>query len=217
MAEKEQVKPLAPAADGLSSDEEEVKWQSPRKLHKRRCIICCGCSTAIFLLLAIVVLVLVLTVFRIKDPIMTMKSVRLDGMNIGSNPSALNMTLTAGVSVKNPNVASFKFGDGMAHVSYKEKIIGEGRIPAGRALARRTLLMNVTVVVIIDQIFGDSDIVKDAISGNVTVNSYTKLGGKVNLLNIFKKRAVVEMNCTITMSVVNQSIVDQKCKESVKL
>lgn len=234
MAEKDQARPLAPAtADQHRSDQDHrtsnrscideedptSKRPSPRKLHKRRFILCCGCCTAIVLLLAIVVLVLALTVFRIKDPDMTMNSIRIEGMTFSPTPlpGSLNMTLIAGISVKNPNDASFKFGNSTTVISYEERKIGEALIPAGKAPARRTIRMNVTVEVLAGELMGNMNMFKDLMSGKVTVNSYTKMGGRVNLLNIFKKHADVIMNCSLTMSVSDQSILEQKCKRRVHL
>ncbi|KAJ8621578.1 hypothetical protein MRB53_030107 [Persea americana] len=231
MAEKEQVRPLAPAtADHPRSDQdypssdrvlpidEEAptsKWSSSKKLHNKRWILCCGCCTAIVLILSIIVLVLVLTVFQIKDPNMTLNSVRIDGMS--PTLASLNVTLIADISIKNPNVASFKFGNSTTVISYDDRTIGEGLIPPGKAPARRTIRMNVTVDVLASQLLGDANILRDLALGNVTVNSYTKMGGRVNLLNIFKKHADVIMNCTVTMSVFNQTILEQNCKRKVKM
>ncbi|XP_058100186.1 late embryogenesis abundant protein At1g64065-like [Magnolia sinica] len=221
MGEMDQVRPLAPASDRMNSDEEDGKKRpSPKKLQKRRCIICCGCCAATTLILAIVILVLALTVFRVRDPDMTLNSIIIDRMKFNkettSNPS-INMTLKADVSIKNPNIASFKFGNSTTLIYYRGTSVGQAYTPAGKASAKRTLQMNVTIDVLADRLIGDMDLYKDLISGSLQVNSHTKIGGRVNLLNIFKRHVDVEMNCNITVSLNNNAISDQKCKRSVKL
>ncbi|XP_077210471.1 late embryogenesis abundant protein At1g64065-like [Tasmannia lanceolata] len=215
----EDIKPLAPANFNVEPvDQEEARWELPTKIRNRRCIICCGCCTAVLVILGIVILVLALTVFRVRDPEMTMNSVKIDQLTFRlDTPPALNMTIMANISVKNPNAASFKFGNSTTFLSYRGTTVGEARIPAGKASARRTLHMNVTVDVLADKLLGVANLYSDIASGALPVSSYSKIGGRVNLLNIFKRHVTVMMNCTMTVSVSNQAIQDQKCNQRVKL
>ncbi|KAG0486711.1 hypothetical protein HPP92_008806 [Vanilla planifolia] len=74
---------------------------------------CCGCCGATVLLLGVTILVLALTVFKVKDP-EVMNNLHLDrlfvpGIGTPENPISVDATLTADISIKNPNVASFRF------------------------------------------------------------------------------------------------------------
>ncbi|XP_068664579.1 late embryogenesis abundant protein At1g64065-like [Aristolochia californica] len=225
MGSKEDVRPLAPThvngdRDRGSSDihDEEARWTSSRKgLRRRRCILFCGCCVSTILILAILILVLALTVFKVKDPEIKLNSVYLDRLSLGTS-SSLNFSVTADISVKNPNSASFKFGNSTTFLSYRGETVGEAKTPAGKAKARRTLRMNVTVDVRADRLLGNSgQLARDLISDTLPVNAYTKLGGRVNLLNVFKRHVDVIMNCSITVSISTTSIEDQSCERSVKL
>ncbi|KAF2315253.1 hypothetical protein GH714_038589 [Hevea brasiliensis] len=162
MVEHEQVKPLAPSADRISSDEEETAALHSKKLRRRKCIRCCGCITGVLLVHVIVIVILIFTLFRVKDP-----SIRLNGMtmtrlelinNTKIPKPGVNMSLIADVSVKNPNIASFRYSNTTTALYYYGEVVGEVRGPPGRAKARRTVRMNVTVDIITDKLISNPNL-----------------------------------------------------------
>ncbi|KAF8412182.1 hypothetical protein HHK36_000141 [Tetracentron sinense] len=219
MAERDQVKPLAPAADRLTSDEDEAMLLS-KKLRRRKYIKCCGCIMALMLIQAVTIIVLIFTVFRVKDPIIKMNGVKVQQFQLinGTIPApGVNMTLIADVSVKNPNVASFKFGNTTTTLYYWGTVVGEARNPPGQAKARRTLRMNITIEIIPDRLLANPNLISDVGSKLLTMSTYTRSGGRVKILKIIKKHVVVKMNCTVTVNITSQEIQEQKCKRHVKL
>ncbi|GAV85089.1 LEA_2 domain-containing protein [Cephalotus follicularis] len=216
----EQVKPLAPASLRISSDyNDEAMSVQPNKLHKRNCIMCCGCVTALLLIIAVTMLVLIFTVFRIKDPIITMNQVTIQQMvNTSINRDLTqNVTLVADVSVKNPNVVSFKFGNTTTTASYGGTVVGEGRGPAGRAKAKRSIRMNITLDIMPQRLLAIPRFWSDVSSGALNMSSYTSISGKVKVLKIFNKHVVVRMNCTFTYNVSTQAILQDQCVTHVKV
>jgi hypothetical protein len=220
MAEKEQAKPLTPAFSNRIRSDEDEELSKQLKLRQRKYINCCGCVTAVFLLLAVTLLVLTFTVFHIKDPRLRMNAVtiqRLDRAALTGTPSQrANITLTADVSVKNPNVASFRYRNSTTTVYYRGEMVGEAQIPSGKAKARHTLRMNLTVDIITDRILAVPSLVNDLSSGALAMSSYTKISGRVKILNIFKKKVVVQINCTMTYNVSGKGIQNQKCNPHVR-
>ncbi|KAL5792322.1 hypothetical protein ACOSP7_000916 [Xanthoceras sorbifolium] len=219
MVEREQARPLAPATDRLSSDVDEAALRQ-KQTRKRTCIKCCGCVTALLLIIAIVIVILIFTVFRVKDP-----KIKLNGFTVtrlelinGTVPKpGVNMSLIADVSVKNPNVASFKYRNTTTNLYYRSMLVGEARGPPGRARARRTLRMNITVDVITDRLLSNPNLTTDAASGLLNMDSYSRIGGRVNILNIFKRHVTVRMNCSLTINISSQAIEEQKCKRKVDI
>ncbi|KAK0581460.1 hypothetical protein LWI29_014022 [Acer saccharum] len=219
MVEKDQVRPLAAATDPLSSDDYETALHH-KPSRKRTCIKCCGCVTALLLITAIVIVILIFTVFRVKEP-----KIKLNGFTItrlelinGTIPKpGVNMSLVADVSVKNPNVASFKYPNTTTNLYYRGTVVGEVRGPPGRAKARRTLRMNITVDVITDRLLSNPNLITDAGTGLLTMDSYSRIGGRVNILNIFKRHVIVRMNCTLRVNISSQAIDEQKCKRKVDI
>ncbi|XP_058211790.1 uncharacterized protein LOC131323972 [Rhododendron vialii] len=219
MAEKEH-RPLAPASIRPSSDDEEAALYL-KKIHNKKYIKCCGCILALLLIHIIVVVILIFTVFKVKDPIITMNSVTVDKLELINGTtipkSGSNMTLTVDVSVKNPNVASFKYPNTTTTIYYHGTVIGEARGPPGHSKARRTVRMNMTVDIIIGTLISNPNLPSDAASGILAMSSFTRVGGRVKMLSIIKKHVVVKMNCTMSINITSRAIQDQKCKRKVKL
>ncbi|KDP28555.1 hypothetical protein JCGZ_14326 [Jatropha curcas] len=220
MVEGEQVRPLAPARDRTSSDDEEAAHQL-KKIRRRRCIKCCGCIAAVSLILAIVIVILIFTVFRIKNPNIRLNGITITQLELINNTNipkpGVNISLIADVSVKNPNIASFKYNNTSTALFYYGELVGEARGPPGRAKARRTMRMNVTVEIITDKLISNPNLNTEAGSGLLTMSSYSKIPGRVKLFHIIKKHATVKMNCTITVNISSQAIQTQKCKRKVDL
>ncbi|KAK7389887.1 hypothetical protein VNO78_25183 [Psophocarpus tetragonolobus] len=215
MVQREQARPLAPATERPSSDEEDTTQHPQTQLIKR-----CACPLIFLLLLATVIIVLIFTIFRVKDPVITMNGVRIASLQL-VNPTTLqagaNMSLIADVSVKNPNVASFRYGNTTTSLHYHGVMVGEARGPPGRARARRTIRINVTVDVITNRVLSSPNFTTDFGSGLFTMTSFSIVPGKVNIFNLFKRQVVVKMNCTTTFNISTQGIKEQTCKQKVKL
>ncbi|XP_030465099.1 uncharacterized protein LOC115684499 [Syzygium oleosum] len=171
MAKKEQARHLAPASRTVHSDEDEA-LSAHFRLRPPSYFKCRGIAAALFLIIAVVALALVFTVFHVRDPIVQMNRVQIPQLaQLVSNGTALagtNITAVADVSDENPNVASFRYGGSVTEISYVGEVIGEGRIPAGRAAARRMRRVNVTVEVVPARIAA-----APRLSGNLTAVNLT--------------------------------------------
>ncbi|KAB1219515.1 hypothetical protein CJ030_MR3G012311 [Morella rubra] len=219
MVEKEQVGPLAPATFRNSIDDDETSLPI-RKIKRKRCIKCCGCIAALMAIQAVVIVILIFTVFRGKDPIIKMNGVTITRLELINNTipkPGVNMSLTADVSVKNPNVASFKYRNTTTTLFYHGAVVGEARVPPGQAKPRRTMQMNISVDIITDRLLSSPNLQADVESGLLTMSSYSKIPGRVKMLSIIKKHVVVKMNCTMTVNISSRAIQNQKCKRKVNL
>ncbi|KAI6690084.1 hypothetical protein NL676_026912 [Syzygium grande] len=78
-------------------------------------------------------------------------------------------TVVADVSVENPNVASFRCGGSATEISYGGEVVGEGKIPAGRAATWRMRRMNVTVEVVPARIAAAPRLSNDLAAENLTM------------------------------------------------
>ncbi|XP_044492557.1 uncharacterized protein LOC123216225 [Mangifera indica] len=214
MVEREQVWPLARGNDRLSSDSGEAA-STVKKVRHRACVKCCGYVIALVLILAVVMVILILTVFRVKEP-----KIKLNGFTVtqlqlisGTIPKpGVNMSFIADISVKNPNVASFRYSNTTTSLYYHGLLVGEARGPPGTTKAGRTLRMNVTVDIITDRLLSSPNLQSDYGAGLFPVDSYSRVGGRVNILNVFKRHVTVTMNCSTTFNISSQRIHEQKCK-----
>ncbi|KAI3444482.1 hypothetical protein Pfo_001147 [Paulownia fortunei] len=207
----EQVHPVAPAVDGGFTFEE--KETAATGIRPRRCITCCGYIAALLLIQSAAVLTLAFTVFKLKGPSIRVNKLALEKLAL---INGTNTTLNADVWVKNPNFASFKYGNMTTTLFYRGAVIGEARGPPGRAKARRTTRVNVTVDIITDRILSQPDLDSDLFSGLVNMSSYTRVGGRLSMF-IIKKQMTVKMNCNITINITSRAIQQHKCKRKVKI
>ncbi|XVF52996.1 hypothetical protein PTKIN_Ptkin05aG0062800 [Pterospermum kingtungense] len=216
MAEQEQIKPLASVASQAGSDVDEEALSRQLNLKQRKYIQCCGCISAILLIQAVVVLVLFFTVFRIQDPMIRLNAITIqnpESLTIENFRRGVNVTLLADVSVKNPNAAAFKFHNSTTVIYYRGRVVGEGSNLQGKAKARRTLRRNVTVEIVPEKIMGVSSLESDIITYRaLNISSYTRISGRVKIMNIVKKKVVVEFNCSMTYRILNGEFHGNMCR-----
>lgn len=223
MGGREQIRPLAPASDRHASDDDTAtaddylkKKPLTRKIWFKVSMI----IAAIFFILAIIIVILIFTIFKIKNPIINLNRISINQLDI-SNVTAIltsqNISLTAQVSVKNPNYASFKYPDTNTNLFYHGTVIGESRGPAGQAKARRTVFINETVELIIGELLSNPSFLSDIGSTLLPITSYTRVGGRVKMLNFIRRHITVSLNCSVMVNLTSQGIQEQKCSRKVKL
>ncbi|PKA65373.1 hypothetical protein AXF42_Ash005707 [Apostasia shenzhenica] len=211
------------AVSGPAGDEESGRRKLQPLRRRRRMLWCCGCCGAATVLIGVVILVLALTVFRIRDPELTMNHLHLDhlfvpGLGSLQNPTvSVNATLTADVSIKNPNVASFRFGNATTEFFYIGELVGVAYSPDGHVKPWRTARMNVTVDVLADRVVLDTNATSTFVfAGEVNMSSYTDIAGRVNVLGVYKRNLEVELNCTFTVDLFGRTLSNTFCQSHVK-
>ncbi|XP_008810942.3 uncharacterized protein LOC103722246 [Phoenix dactylifera] len=227
MAEKKQAKLLAgvapPPVNPISSNEEggaTTGWRSVRYLPKRRFAVWgCGLTVAV---LGIVVLTLSLTVFKVEEPTLTMNSISLTSFDVdiftADRPMSLNATLTADISIKNPNAAVFRFSNSTTVFYYHGETVGVAYAPSGRVSAHRTARMNVTVDVLVDRAVTQINETLSLLRGReLILTSFTELNGSVDVIGINKRDIYVMTNCSMKLEVspFSQKIINTVCLASV--
>ncbi|KAF8696347.1 hypothetical protein HU200_037258 [Digitaria exilis] len=205
------TRPFAAASPSVypATDEEAAttsRWRSMQYLRKRQCLIgCCGCCATTVVLVGIVILVLALTVFKVKNPELTMNRVTLEGLgsDLGTaqHPVSVNATLSADISLRNPNVASFKFDRSETDFYYLGETVGVAYAPEGEVDAERTVRMNVTLDVLADRISPKVNTSEIIFGQDYNLTSYTEITGRVNVLGIYKRELDIKMNCSIILEV----------------
>lgn len=227
-ASREQIAPLALSSpQSLTGEEGEAEVASKRSrlrsVRRRRCLICGGCCGVSLVVLAVVIVVLAFTVFRVRDPEITINGLTLQRVAVGP-PSALsqqffslNLTLLVDLSVKNPNAASVRFGPSTTTVYFHERRLGEAYGPAGNSRAHRTFRMNVTVDIMAERVMADAQLLQELVGGVIDVTTSTRLGGRVKLLGVIRRHVDVSVNCSLAIEVASQSLQQQNCDREVRL
>ncbi|KAF5460612.1 hypothetical protein F2P56_020470 [Juglans regia] len=157
----------------------------------------------------IIILVFALTVMRIKTPSVRIRSVTVQNLtyNAPNSPAFFTVTLNAEIAVKNKNFGHFRFDKSTANVTFENVVVGDGDIIKGRAKARKTKRMNVTIDVSSNGVVTDgAELNNELNSGNLTLTCLARLRGKVTLMKMMKKRKTADMNCTMTVDLKSQAV-----------
>ncbi|KAF8412185.1 hypothetical protein HHK36_000144 [Tetracentron sinense] len=171
-------------------------------LRRKRNMKCCAYIVIRVMLETIIIVMFALTVMRVKTPKVRLGSVMVEIHN--TTTSSFNMRLIAKLTVKNTNFGHFKFENTTATITYEGAKVGQALIVKGRAKARETRRMDITVDVSSDRLSGAS--------GTFTLGSQAKLSGKVHLFKIIKKKKSAEMSCTMVVDVANSQILNLSSK-----
>ncbi|KAF8727338.1 hypothetical protein HU200_018940 [Digitaria exilis] len=207
----------AAAQDVETAAQTATGWRSMQHLPKRRrrSLCCCGCCVTTVVIVGVVILVLALTVFKVKNPHLTVNAVWLTAISAGPSgsgvvgpggsgiaraPVAANATLTADVSIKNPNAAAFKFSRTETDVYYKGQTVSVAYAPAGRVGADRTVRMNVTVDLLADRIARAMNGTGLVFGQEYGLDTYTEINGTVSVLGIVKKDIEIKLNCSVVVA-----------------
>lgn len=205
----------------LSVDGDKGDAELLHRRRKRRILCCCGSTVTLLLLLVIVFVILALTVFKKRDPKVTVNSMALDHFEFKFDATKfkldLNVSLDLNLSINNPNKASFKFGNSTTQLLYRGTNIGEAKVPADKIGSDSTITMNVTVTLLADRLLSNGNAISDALAGSFPLSTWTRIAGRVNFLNIYKHHAVSYSVCNMTIAVPAGTLTSQNCTHTIKL
>lgn len=218
---KEQTKPLA--ASLSPSVVEEVATvgagcpTTRRRGHRLllRCFLCFAVSVAVA---GLVVLILSLTLLRAKNPALSMTSLSISRIHVDLLPLSVNATLDAGIAIRNPNLASFRFGNSTTDFYYRGERVGVAYAGEGRVRARRSATVAVRVDVLVDRVATRLNLGAVLLGGEeLRLTSSTGIPGRMNVMGLHKRDLQMELNCSILMviSLAQQEIRSTDCTASV--
>lgn len=171
--------------------------------------VCCGLAV-IAAAAAVVMLILSLTVLKVRNPTVSMDSVTVKRFNVHFGPGAtrplkINVTLVAGIAIKNPNYESMRFGASSTEI-YIEGVpeyVGLGSAPPGEVPARGTSRVRADMDVFVDKV--GSAVVGEVLfgGGEVRLSSHTAVDGRISVLGgLYGRRTVrVAMRCRVLLRV----------------
>ncbi|KAL6620775.1 hypothetical protein ACP70R_035914 [Stipagrostis hirtigluma subsp. patula] len=187
---------------------------APAAEHGRRSRLlrraCCGLA-AVAALAAAVVLVLSLTVLKVRDPTLSMESVEVKRFNVSfdaaaaARPLRMNVTLVGRIVIRNPNYESMRFGASATEV-YVDGVpgfVGVGRAPPGEVPARGASAVAAGLDVLVDRV-GPAVVGEVLFGGGVVrLSSRTAVDGRISVLGgLYGRRTVrVAMRCRVALRV----------------
>lgn len=206
----------------LTSDPEPAPPQAKKShVRGRRCLLAIGIVIFLVMLLFIVMLILVLTVFKAKQPRVHLVSATLDGvsprLSLPVIRIQLNITFNLQIRVENPNHASFKHGSGQSMLLYRGDQVGVVEIYPGKIPARSSTTIPCRLSLQVDQAVSQVvPLVQDILSGELAIDTSTRIPGRVNFLGFIRKHVVAISECHFIIGVLEMKIRSQECKQRTK-
>ncbi|QCD91864.1 Late embryogenesis abundant protein [Vigna unguiculata] len=179
------------------------------------CKICCVSAILLVILLVVVVVVLFFTVFKPKDPDITLQSVKLEGFKLELPTFKLNLSLGVVVTVENPNHGSFTYQNSTAHLYHRGTLVAQAPLHEDTIPARHDHNITTSLSVFAD-ISELKDLSTDYSRGVINLTSTVTLFGKVKVLNLLKMKATSYSTCYLSLFIPHQSI-DSMCNSEIKL
>ncbi|KMZ65521.1 harpin-induced like protein 29 [Zostera marina] len=214
------------AEKGITEDpSSRLNTISPSPEAKRKSLMCRRqylmfslCCASLVITIAIVIIILAFTVFKKKDPTITVNDITITGVSPDIDLPSLsidfNITLSVNSTVYNPNRASFKHYPGTVDIFYREADIGyviveEGTIPERGS---EEVMSNVTLTV---DSFGQMNLteylIRDLLGGEIKFDTTARIPGKVTILGFVKVNIVAKSVCHIVVGIPTFEVKEQKC------
>ncbi|KAL2229593.1 uncharacterized protein LOC105161611 [Sesamum indicum] len=193
---------------------------SPRLPGGRKNRICLWATFLVMIIFGLLFLILGLTVFKVKRPMMTVHSVALQDLDFSLDIARVrlvfNLTLDVGISIKNPNMVGFKYTNSTAFLRYRGNDVGQVPITAGKIGARHTRSFNFTLSLMADRLLANSTFYSDVSSGTVPFQNYIRVAGKVRIL-FFSIHVVSYTTCDLDIHPAYRNLSQPKCHYKTKL
>ncbi|KAM7251609.1 hypothetical protein ACFE04_023492 [Oxalis oulophora] len=185
------------------------------KSRKRRNAIL-AITVAIILIIVIVIITLSLTLFKAKDPKTTLNSVALDSISASLDMPRLralvNISLNIDLTVKNPNIVTFKYTNSTSYLNYRGQMVGEAPTPAGKLSSDSSRQLNLTLTVMADRFATIIETYTDILNGALPFNMVSDVKGKVKIMNIFIIHVESAVSCDFTVFIGNSTVSNPVCK-----
>ncbi|KAI9094176.1 hypothetical protein K1719_026758 [Acacia pycnantha] len=183
---------------------------------KRSLKICLAVSLVFLVLLAAVIVTLAFTIFKPKDPEISVKTM---GFPLSGGLTG-NVTVNMTVTIVNRNYASFTYEYSNGQVNFEDVLLGEVPMETRSIPARTTVNFKTSADLMIGKLIKDPKFWKQVAEANGTVvlRSTAILPGKATALKIFKKKATVYNTCDIPIHIASLiKGVESKCVTKIKM
>ncbi|KAI4365584.1 hypothetical protein MLD38_021555 [Melastoma candidum] len=178
---------------------------------------CCSACVAVFCLIVIVLIIFGLTRYMAKNPTTTVDSITIHSIDFSLVTLKLNLTLGLILTIDNPNRVSFKYHNSTALLNFKGHLIGQVLIPTGYIGSHGTETLNLTLTVFADRLLTNNQAFRDVALGSLPLNTYTKISGKVRILQFIKLQVLSTSSCNFDVYVYNGTTGEEQCRYRTKL
>ncbi|KAK9147262.1 hypothetical protein Scep_006019 [Stephania cephalantha] len=173
----------------------------------------CIVATIFLIFIAMVILIVFFTLFKPKDPKISVNAVRLPSFSISNATSSggaavVSFTFSLYAAVSNPNRAAvFNHYDSSLQLLYSGNQVGFMFVPAGRIAAGHTVYMSATFSVqsfpVNPSGFGVGPVLE--------MEARLRLAGRLQILHFFNHHVDARALCRVGVSATDGSVIGFRC------
>nr|XP_012572907.1 uncharacterized protein LOC105852373 [Cicer arietinum] len=166
--------------------------------------VCLSGAALSVIVVSIVIVTLIFTVFKPKDPIVTFHLSHVDFL---SPTLPLNLTLGVMMTIANRNFGSFQYESSIGYISYRDIMVGSVPLEAALIPARSEINVTTKAHFMIGKLLHNPNFWMDVVPGmKFNLTSTAQLPGKAIILNFIKVKAKSYNNCQISVNMTSSDV-----------
>ncbi|XP_012572658.1 uncharacterized protein [Cicer arietinum] len=166
--------------------------------------VCLSVAAVSVIVVSIVIVTLIFTVFKPKDPIVTLHLSHVDFL---SPTLPLNMTLGMMMTIANRNFGSFKYESSIGYIRYRDVTVGSVPIEAALVPARSEINVTTNAHFMVGVLLHNPNFWTDVVPGmKFNLTSTAELPGKAIILKFIKVKAKAYNNCQISVNMTSSDV-----------
>ncbi|XP_057443753.1 uncharacterized protein LOC130735897 [Lotus japonicus] len=170
----------------------------------------CVVATIFLFLLAIVIVIVYLTVFKPHDPKIAVTAVQVPSYS--SANGTVNFTFSQYASVRNPNRGTFSHYDSSLQLLSYGRQVGFMFVPAGKIAAGRTEYLAATFKVQSLTLGQDGpNGLDNSVGPTIEMEMRIEIAGRVRVLHMFNHHVEAKARCRVEIAVSNGSVLGFHC------
>ncbi|XP_024358443.1 uncharacterized protein [Physcomitrium patens] len=206
----------------MAMSPEPIGAKAPQKgqfYKRKRLKICCGVCLTILVCFGIVAVALSQTIFKFRDPTVSISDIKLLNISVRFDLAALtallSISMSADVHVNNPNHYDFRYNQITMLLVYHNDQVGLVELGAGTIASRKTV--DIPAVITVEAVKLLLNGLEDVTSGVASLSLHAVIPGRMNLAHICKRNVIAVLDCTIDIFLGNQTLKQNKCDQKIKL
>ncbi|KAK7257528.1 hypothetical protein RIF29_31565 [Crotalaria pallida] len=164
--------------------------------RRRRIKICFSVSALFLIIFATVIVTLSFTIFRPKDPEVSLHLVDLEKFQFFT-PNSTSESLGLVITVVNKNYGSFKSRNSIGYLNYRHIVVAKVPIETKVIPARSKMNVSTSAGIMTNKFMSDPMFWSDIEAGALNLTASVTLPGKVSMIKILKLKAMVNISCNI--------------------
>ncbi|XP_024171774.1 late embryogenesis abundant protein At1g64065 [Rosa chinensis] len=160
-----------------------------------------------------VLLVVALFVLRVKTPEVKLRSVKMKSLKYSFWPPSFNTTLSAQMTVKNPNFGYYLFEPSTVSFLYGGSRVGASRLGKGEVKLLTTATLSFGMDVRSNSLpEGRNTLIRDLNSGILKLSASGSVSGRMILWKIVNQSKTSNIDCSMTLVLRTKTINDLVCR-----